>query len=100
MTESIEDGIARIKRDSPIGDVTTWADGFGNWHAAIHVRRPDMADAPTIEKIARTAIRRELDARQDRAPGYRVRVAPVDRVTGHPDASGGMTGERWEYVEK
>lgn len=50
--------------------VTTWADGFGIWHAVV----PATADAVSV---ARRAIRLELTARGDMSPSYRLTVEYV-----------------------
>lgn len=50
----------------------TYADGFGTWHARV-------PSGPTARNRARYAIRRELTARGEVGPGYRIRIelAPV-----------------------
>lgn len=58
-------------------EVTSWADGFGRWHAVVR----NVSNAPGTERgyrdAARRAIRTELLARGDIKPGrnYRVRIA-------------------------
>lgn len=62
--------------------VTTWADGFGTWHASVR-----MDDAPfpchTYAAAARRAIVAELKDRE--GPNYSTRSTRVEleRVTGH-----------------
>lgn len=56
--------------------VTTWANGFGIWHARV----PYTDDA---EKAARAAIRTELAARGAVGKGYRVRVRYVPTGPGY-----------------
>ena len=46
----------------------TWADGYGHWHAVIPANRPNPA------RVARDAIRRELELRDAISPGCRIRV--------------------------
>lgn len=55
----------------------TWADGYGLWHATVSGRTgTDTLD--DLERVARAAIRAELDARGDRGPeGSRGRVRVV-----------------------
>lgn len=53
------------------GAVSTWADGFGRWYAAVPGDRPDP------RRTAREAIRRELAAREELPAGYVVRVEPA-----------------------
>ena len=66
--------------------VSTWADGFGRWHAAV----PDTSDGA---RVARAAIRAELKARDAIGAGYRLTVTPGSLVgpsTCHP---------RRDYIE-
>lgn len=56
---------------------TTWADGFGNWHASV-----PLSDPITEARQARAAIRAEMKAREK---GYRLPVQR-ERVTGHGTA--------------
>lgn len=49
-------------------EVTTWADGFGRWYAAV----PGYRKHP--RRVAREAIRRELAARGEIGAGSVVRV--------------------------
>lgn len=66
--------------------VTTWADGFGRWHAVV----PNTPDA---EKVARAEIRHELEIRGDIAPGFRLTVVDIG-------LTGAMTcTPRREFVE-
>lgn len=50
--------------------MTTWADGFGIWHARVPL-------TPDSRNVAQRAIRRELEARGALGEGYRVRVRQV-----------------------
>lgn len=61
--------------------VTTWADGYGRWHASVPLSTNPRGDAMR----ARRAIRAEMEARDEIGPGYRVRVAR-ERVTPHGTA--------------
>lgn len=59
--------------------VTTWADGFGTWHAKITLPEgygPDhMAHTmPRLRAKARRAIRRELNVRGAISDDYRLRI--------------------------
>jgi hypothetical protein len=56
--------------------VTTWANGYGVWHARV----PHTDDA---EKSARAAIRTEIVARDSVRKGYRVRLQYVPTGPGH-----------------
>jgi hypothetical protein len=51
--------------------VKTWADGFGRWYASV------PGDAKDPRRMAREAIRRELEARGELGQGYRVRIMPA-----------------------
>lgn len=76
--------------------VTTWADGFGVWHAAIEY--PYTADtfratARAAVVAARRAIRAELSERGDLGKGYRVEVdpsmtVPITHHAHHVDVGG------------
>ena len=62
--------------------VTTWADGFGNWHAKVTFPAPGYGPAyleehgARIRAKAQRAIKREIEKRSGPAnwTGYRVRV--------------------------
>jgi hypothetical protein len=54
---------------------TTWADGFGVWHAVV-------TDGPDAAARARAAIRRELRERDAIGKGHRVTLERVGYVTG------------------
>ena len=60
--------------------ITTWADGFGIWHASVPLSGSRHKDAMT----ARKAIRDELDAR-DVSPTYALRVTR-EHITNHGTA--------------
>lgn len=62
--------------------IETWADGFGNWHARVHlaIATPsDGLDIDSVRRVARRAIRREVEARQTVGQGYRFRIV-VDKT--------------------
>lgn len=61
--------------------VSTWADGYGRWHAVVPYTGNHMADAAA----ARRAIRAQLAQRGEAHPNYRLRVSR-ERVTGHGTA--------------
>lgn len=61
--------------------VTTWADGFGIWHASVPLSGSRHKDAMT----ARKAIRDELVAARGVFPYYALRVTR-ERVTFHGTA--------------
>lgn len=56
---------------------TTWADGFGRWHASVPITTPTQQAL-----AARRAIKAELDARGDRHPDFPLRVTR-EHVTNH-----------------
>ncbi len=64
-------------------NVTTWADGFGRWHASVPLTGFPTADA----NAARKAIRAEIDARGV-SSAYRLRVTR-ECVTSHGTAKYG-----------
>lgn len=51
--------------------VKTWADGFGRWYASV------PGDSRDPRRVAREAIRRELEQRGQLGQGYRVRIVPA-----------------------
>ena len=53
--------------------VSTWADGFGRFYAAVPGDRPDP------RRVARDAIRKELSARGEIGAGHVVRIEPAPR---------------------
>ncbi len=58
-------------------EVTTWADGFGTWHARVDTHESILSDVAA--KLARSAITAELEQRETNlAP---VRVALVSRTS-------------------
>lgn len=61
--------------------VTTWADGFGRWHARVTVPGADSAylreHASRIRAKARRAIRREITVRDTVGPRWRCAVEAV-----------------------
>lgn len=60
--------------------VVTWADGFGTWHARVEFPFPGYGPQYLAENItrirakARRAIRRELVARYQVSPAYRLSI--------------------------
>lgn len=57
--------------------IETWADGFGNWHAKVTlaIATPsDTLDIDNVRRVARRAIRREVEARQIVGRGYRFKI--------------------------
>lgn len=68
--------------------VTTWADGFGRWHARVRFAEPgygrDALDrnADRVRARARRAIRREVIARGEAGQGWVCRVQIVDAFVG------------------
>lgn len=68
--------------------VSTWADGFGRWHARVQFPEPGYGrvqverEADRVRARARRAIRRELAAREKLGPGWKCRVQIVDAITG------------------
>lgn len=59
--------------------VSTWADGFGIWHATVHLAIATPSDTlryDSVRSVARRAIRRELEWRAPREGlgGYRVKI--------------------------
>lgn len=61
-------------------NVTTWADGYGNWHASV-----PLSDPTTETRQARAAIRAELRARDAIGNGYRLKIRR-ECVTNHGTA--------------
>lgn len=61
--------MSTIVRTTTRHRVKTWADGFGRWYAAV------PGDHPSPRRLAREAIRRELEERGEIGPGYRIRLA-------------------------
>jgi hypothetical protein len=62
--------------------VTTWADGFGIWHATVHLAIATPSDTlryDSVRSVARRAIRREVEARQIVGRGYRFKIE-VDKT--------------------
>jgi hypothetical protein len=62
--------------------VTTWADGFGVWHAKVHLAIATPSDTlpiDSVRRVARRAIRREVEARQIVGQGYRFNIE-VDKT--------------------
>lgn len=65
------------KRQKMKNRIETWADGFGNWHAKVHlaIATPsDGLDIYNVRRVARRAIRREVEARQTVGQGYRFKI--------------------------
>jgi hypothetical protein len=60
--------------------VTTWANGYGIWHARVNFPANGYTDeylanhGRRIRAKARRAIRREIEARGDVGPGWRCQV--------------------------
>ena len=62
-----------------MSDITTWADGYGVWHARV----PNRPDA---HKAAKRAVLRELRQREKLTPAYSVRSGASKRIrTATPD---------------
>lgn len=62
--------------------VETWSDGFGNWYATVHLAIATPSDTlpiDSVRRVARRAIRREVEARQNVGEGYRFRIR-VDKT--------------------
>lgn len=62
--------------------VETWADGFGIWHAKVTLAVATPSDTlpiDNIRRVARRAIRREVELRQKVGHGYRFRIA-IDKT--------------------
>ena len=57
--------------------VTTWADGFGRWYARVDLAIATPSDTlpiDSVRRVARRAIRREVEARQIVGQGYRFNI--------------------------
>lgn len=59
--------------------IETWADGFGVWHAKVHlaIATPsDTLNIDSVRRVARRAIRSEIEARAPRTGlgDYRVKI--------------------------
>jgi len=62
--------------------VTAWSDGFGNWYARVDLAIATPSDTLNIDnvrRVARGAIRREVQARQTVGDGYRFTIG-IDKV--------------------
>lgn len=70
--------------------VTTWADGFGRWHARI-IFPTVLGDVRQARQMARRAIRAELEAREVIGAGWRLRLAMTDPADAMPAFVGGPT---------
>ena len=65
--------------------VTTWANGYGIWHAKVKlgVATPsDGLNSDSLRATARRAIRRELKERDAYSGNYRVRIEVVANELG------------------
>lgn len=64
--------------------VTTWADGFGIWHAKITFGHPGRettsltAHAQRLRRKAQRAIRNEVTSRGENGPGWVCRIEIAD----------------------
>lgn len=82
--------------------VTTWADGFGNWHAKVQFEPPGYGNthlAANIDRIrakARRAIRREILARE-RGPIRPVRVHVSENDLDHMNVMRSITFAETPY---
>ena len=54
-----------------MSDITTWADGYGVWHARV-------PNGPDAHKAAKRAILRELRQREKLTPAYSVAVRCIE----------------------
>lgn len=57
--------------------ITTWANGYGTWHAKVELgqaRPSDLLDIDNIRRVARRAIRREVEARNKVGKNYEFRL--------------------------
>lgn len=57
--------------------VTTWSDGFAVWYARVDLAIATPSDTLNIDnvrRVARRAIRREVEARQIVGKGYRFKI--------------------------
>ena len=64
--------------------VTTWADGYGVWHAKVTLAIATPSDTLKIDnvrRVARRAIKRELEARANRfgLAGYKTKIG-IDKT--------------------
>lgn len=76
-------------------EVTTWADGFGRWHARVRLPGTGLESLTLdgqmdgLRRKARRAMRRELEERGNGyGPGRRCRIVITDRDT---DQDGALT---------
>lgn len=63
-------------------EITTYADGYGIWHAKVSlgIKAPsDMLNSDNLRRVARRAIRREVEARSKVGKGYEFRLE-VEKV--------------------
>ena len=77
--------------------VTTWADGFGIWHARVAFPAPGYGPAhldkrrDAIRRKARRAIRAELTARGECSPSYRLRLEVAANDLDHMNVMWSLT---------
>lgn len=77
--------------------VVTWADGFGTWHARVSFPSPGYGPAfiaAHIDRVrakARRAIRRELVARYQLSPAYRLSIKVEANALDHLNRTHSIT---------
>jgi hypothetical protein len=57
--------------------VTTWADGFGRWYARVDLAVATPSDTlpiDSVRRVARRAIRREIEARMYKGTPFPLRI--------------------------
>jgi hypothetical protein len=73
---------------SVITETVTWADGFGNWHAAVHFHGLSVNDPrpvfsldhqwPNIRRAARRAMQAEITAMSERRDGSHDHLGKIE----------------------
>jgi nucleotide-binding universal stress UspA family protein len=65
--------------------ITTWANGYGIWHAKVTlgVATPsDTLNSASVRAVARRAIKREIEARQHKGSPWPLRIEVVANELG------------------
>ena len=78
--------------------ITTWADGYGRWHARVElaIATPsDTLNSNSVRAVARRAIKREIMARQFKGTPWPLRIEVVANKLGADNRLYSLT-----YAEK
>jgi len=77
--------------------ITTWADGFGRWHAKVRVDGDSIVNEESVRKYARLAVADELNGRSNSKVTFRLVL--IEHYAGST-AIGLDSFENWHYAEK